>query len=105
MLGLSSQQNSQSSSISPQSSTTEKKDTSSTSGLSDKEFITLVSAEKFEFVLSKKAAGQSRYLFQLITDDIFQTNDRITLDDISSDVLEILCQYLYVLIIRRFLFS
>ncbi|KAG2381274.1 hypothetical protein C9374_006263 [Naegleria lovaniensis] len=67
---------------------------SPSSNFSDKEYITLISAEKFEFILSKKAAAQSKYLHQLITDDVFQTSNRITLHDISTDVLELLCQFL-----------
>lgn len=78
------------------STNTSSPSSSSQTNFSDKEYITLVSAEKFEFILSKKAAAQSKYLHQLITDDVFQTSNRITLHDISTDVLELLCQFLYV---------
>jgi len=64
---------------------------------SDREYITLVSAEKFEFVISKKAASVSKYLLELIADNEscpFGSSDKINLVDISTDVLEIVCQFL-----------
>ena len=73
------------------SSTAEEGSPSAT--FSDKEFITLISAENFEFKISKKAASQSKYLLQYLTGD-YLTSNTIRLHDISTDVLEILCQFL-----------
>jgi len=63
----------------------------------DNEFITLVSYEGFEFIVSKRVASGSKMLKEMMQADEsgpFGPIDRVPLPDISARVLEIICEYL-----------
>eukprot|EP01080_Neovahlkampfia_damariscottae_P011253 gene11253-4072_t len=64
--------------------------------MSSEEYITLISAEDFEYIISKKAAMNSKLLQGMVEDESgpFSCSEKIPLYDISSETLERVCQYL-----------
>lgn len=93
-----------------QQTITEKSQTTPLSKIQKKEdYITLVSAEGFEFCIPKQAASYSKVIKDMISNDdgmqsIIQTClqldgpfgnvDKIPFEDISTPILEMVCQYL-----------
>ena len=63
---------------------------------SGREYVTLVSAEGYEFVLEKGAAMTSNTLRAMMagSETIGRTLRRFPFDDISAPVMDLLCQYL-----------
>ncbi|KAJ9463653.1 Transcription elongation factor B polypeptide 1 [Diplonema papillatum] len=60
------------------------------------DYVTLVSAEEYEFILDRRAAEMSKMLKELIrgSETVGITIRRFPFDDISAPVLDYLCQYL-----------
>ncbi|KAL0491220.1 elongin-C [Acrasis kona] len=62
---------------------------------SSEQFLTMCSADGFEFVISHKAASYSGYLRGLMSSRHPNETKPTKFDDIDSQVLELICQYLY----------
>ena len=60
------------------------------------DYVTLVSAEGYEFVLEKKAAELSKMLKEMMSgsETVGISICRFPFDDISAPVLDLVCQYL-----------
>ena len=60
------------------------------------EYVTLVSAEGYEFVLDKQAASRAKMLKAMMSgsETLGREIRRFPFDDISAPVLDLICQYL-----------
>ncbi|KAL9649476.1 hypothetical protein ABK040_000715 [Willaertia magna] len=65
------------------------------------DYMTLISAEGFEFIVPINAAKQSKYLSELLSSHSDEEEEqeqkifsKVKLSEISTDILEMVCQYL-----------